>query len=567
MPKDSHPRLSHWHITLVVAVALLVTGALYLRRKHVPRDDTTVKTELIVLQLNDVYRLDAVRDGKRGGMARVAAVLRQIKAENPTVPVIVLHAGDFLGPSLESKIFHGAQMIDSLNYLNSIAPVYVVPGNHEFDYEEQDRGYLSDAINKSQFQWLASNLERNDPGLLPELKDRVTERFSKAFGGVKVGIFALTLDSAQRGKDRSYAPISNDYEGVAKRQIELLEQDGADIIIGLTHLDIGDDRKVAKLRSTHPRFRWIAGGHEHSLDRDAGWSGGTLITKGDSNARTIWKISVMSRGRDAEVLEQSITIDQNITGDPTFARELENFYRDKLKAERPYLDEIIATQSGLCYDATEEAVRTRESNWGSFLADNMRKPYSNITADIAVLNGGSIRLDDTFCDRIKFEHLERTFAYDSPIVLVKLSGKNLKEQIFDSYTNTKRGDGRFLQVSGVGFRRELTPDGKNVITDLKVRSPKGDVPLNENQAYIVAVPKFLFNCGDGYKFREYVSEYVPAGPDLRNLTYGALLSKMKTNPSTTSTRITDLPAYAKPVTLGIGKWESLAESEKRCPKM
>lgn len=563
-PKDSDPRLSHWHITFLVLVVLLLAGAFYLKSTHVPPVDPHSTTELIVVQLNDVYRLDAVRDGKRGGMARVAAVLQKIKTENPNVPVIVLHAGDFLGPSLESKIFHGGQMIDSLNYFNSIAPVYVVPGNHEFDYEEADKKYLTDAINKSQFRWLASNLERNDPGLLPELRNNVAERFIQTFGGVKVGIFALTIDSGQQGTDQLYAPISNDYEGVAKRQIELLEQDGADVIIGLTHLDIDDDRKVAKLRSAHPRFRWIAGGHEHSLDRDAGWSGGALITKGDSNARTIWKISVVARGGNVEVNEQSIAIDQNITGDPTFEREFESFYRGKLKAERPYIDDVIAMQTGLCYDATEEAVRTRESNWGSFLADNMRKPYSNITADIAVINGGSIRLDDTFCDRIKFEHLERSFAYDSPIVLVKLTGRNLKEQILNSYTNTKRGDGRFLQVSGVSFGRELTSDGKTAVTALKVSSPKGDVPLNETQEYIVAVPKFLFNCGDGYRFREYVSEYVPAGPDLRNLTYGALVSKMKTNPA--STRISDLPAYAKPVTLGTGKWELLKDGEKPCPK-
>ncbi|HKV34900.1 MAG TPA: 5'-nucleotidase C-terminal domain-containing protein [Pyrinomonadaceae bacterium] len=542
-------------------------GAVYLYGRHVEPDNPNQPSELIVVQLNDVYRLDALRNGKRGGLARVATLLRQLKTQNPKVPVIVVHAGDFLAPSLESDLFHGTQMIDALNFLDTITPLYVVPGNHEFDYSDDPNPkknqaqYLTDAINKSQFRWVASNLERNNPNLLPALRDNVAEHVLQDFNKLKVGMFALTIDNSHQGKDRSYAPISGDYVATARQQIQQLEQSGADIIFGLTHLDIGDDRELAKLRREHPRFRWIAGGHEHSIDREPASPANALVTKGDSNARTIWKVSVVQKGGIADVVEESVVIDENIKSDPGFEQTIENIYRVKMRRERPYLDTEISRHAGLCYNGTEEAVRNAESNWGSFLADNMRKPYKNVSADIGVINGGSIRIDDEFCERVTFEHLERTFAFTSPIVFVELTAKDLKEQILDVSAKSKTGDGSFLQVSGVSFRRERTSNG-NVVADLKLQTGTKETSLDEKKSYIVAVPQFLFDCGDGYRFREYVKRYIPPGPDLRVLAYNALAAQAPKQ--TARARIVDLPAYAKPIAQGVGQWKTLNDTERRC---
>src|SRR5215203_3451196 len=75
---------------LLLGLVILVVGVFYLIFKYVPPDNSNPSTQLIIVQLNDIYRLDAVRAGKRGGLARVAALLRQLKTQNPQVPVIVL---------------------------------------------------------------------------------------------------------------------------------------------------------------------------------------------------------------------------------------------------------------------------------------------------------------------------------------------------------------------------------------------------------------------------------------------------------------------------------------------
>jgi 5'-nucleotidase len=548
---------------LMLVLMLLVVGVLYLSWPQIPRNDSNTSPELIIVQLNDIYRLDAVRAGKRGGLARVVTFLRQLKAQNPQVPIIVLHAGDFLSPSLESSLFHGAQMIDAMNFIHDVAPLYVVPGNHEFDYAEKDKEYLTAAILKSKFRWVASNLERNDSAMLAALRDNVSPNIVVPYGNVKLGIFSLTIDGAQNGNDRTYAQISGDYVRIATEQIEQLEREGADIIVGLTHLNIGDDHELAKLRQKYPKFLWIAGGHEHELNREPGSVGTALITKGDSNARTVWKVSVVKNGRDVAVLEESVVIDESIQPDPAFTQNIESFYKAKLRSERSYMDTVITTNPNRCYDGTEEAVRDRESDWGDFMTDTMRTTYKGMTADVAVLNGGSIRIDDTICDRITFENLERTFAYETPVVFIKLKGKDLREQILESSASSKRGDGRFLQVSGVSFRRDLSAGSGAVLEDLKIESAKRQVPFDENKTYVVAVNQYIFDCGDGYKFRRFVSEYIPAGPDLRALTYAALSAQSKTRAPIVG-RIIDLPAYVKLPSVPTPKWKTLSPTEQQC---
>jgi 2',3'-cyclic-nucleotide 2'-phosphodiesterase (5'-nucleotidase family) len=548
---------------LLVGFVLLVALALYLGSQPASADASKPSTELIVVQLNDIYRLDAVRAGTRGGLARVVSLIRQIKDKNPQVPVIVLHAGDFLSPSLESSVFHGSQMIDAMNFIHGIARLYVVPGNHEFDYKDNEQAYLADAIQKSKFQWVASNIERNDPSLLSVLGTRISQHLVVTHGKVKLGIFGLTIDGAHDGKDRSYAAISGDYARIARQEIEYLEGQDADLIVGLTHLNIGDDQELAKLKQQHPRFLWIAGGHEHSLDREPGWSGGALITKGDSNARTVWTVSVLKNGQNIELHEESIPIDRSIPADPAFTQDIENFYRMKLRNVRPYLDTVIASIPNRCYDGTEEAVRDRESDWGDYLTDTMRKAYPGMKVDAAVLNGGSIRIDDTICDRITFENLERTFAYPSPVVLIKLKGADLRKYILEESVGSKRGDGRFLQISGVSFRRDFSAKGEGILRDLQMQSAKGWVAFSDTKTYVVAVNEFIFGCGDGYKFKEIVTDYIPKGPDLRSLTYAALSAQTKK--VQTVGRIIDVPDYIKLPSAPSPKWQTLAAADKPCP--
>jgi hypothetical protein len=84
---------------------------------------------LSIVHLNDTYRVGDVEEGRRGGYGRVATLVRRLQAQGNIVHIT--HGGDFIYPSLESQLWNGEQMIEALNFLNTLAPVYLVPVNHE----------------------------------------------------------------------------------------------------------------------------------------------------------------------------------------------------------------------------------------------------------------------------------------------------------------------------------------------------------------------------------------------------------------------------------------------------
>ena len=214
-------------------------------------------TGLTFIHLNDTYRVGAVEDGKLGGFGRVVTMVREAQAEGREVRV--LHGGDLLYPSLESQLWNGLQMVEALNYIDALAPVYFVAGNHEFDPRTPE--HLVNALRESKFDWLGDNYRFNTGDAAADVM--LQSSFTFDHDGKTIGIFALTSHVDDGGNDRDYVPVDRNYLGVAERVIEDFESQGVDLIIGLTHLYMSTDRQVAKLRENHPTLAFVVGGHDH----------------------------------------------------------------------------------------------------------------------------------------------------------------------------------------------------------------------------------------------------------------------------------------------------------------
>ena len=112
---------------------------------------------ITLIQLNDVYEIAPLQNGKVGGMARVASLEQELRALNPHTYLVL--AGDFLSPSvigtvkLEGERVQGAQMVD---LMNRVGVDWVTFGNHEFDIKEEA---LQKRLDESQFQWIAGNVK------------------------------------------------------------------------------------------------------------------------------------------------------------------------------------------------------------------------------------------------------------------------------------------------------------------------------------------------------------------------------------------------------------------------
>ena len=69
-----------------------------------------------ILAVNDIYRIAGVGEKQIGGLHRLRTLRKTVEKE--AGKVLLLHAGDFLSPSLESRVFKGEQMIDAMNNLD-----------------------------------------------------------------------------------------------------------------------------------------------------------------------------------------------------------------------------------------------------------------------------------------------------------------------------------------------------------------------------------------------------------------------------------------------------------------
>jgi 2',3'-cyclic-nucleotide 2'-phosphodiesterase (5'-nucleotidase family) len=122
---------------------------------------TRVRSEALsfFLAANDLYRIQGVNEGHRGGLARLRALRVELERQHPHL--LLLIAGDFLFPSLLSRLYDGKQMVDTLNYMDRSSSMderlFVTLGNHEFDGTYART--LQDRIAESQFRWIASNVE------------------------------------------------------------------------------------------------------------------------------------------------------------------------------------------------------------------------------------------------------------------------------------------------------------------------------------------------------------------------------------------------------------------------
>lgn len=470
---------------------------------------------LTFLHLNDTYRVDAVEEGRRGGLSRVATLVRDLQAEGKDVRI--LHGGDFLYPSLESQLWDGEQMVEAMNFLDDLAPMYIVPGNHEFDPRQPTE--VIKRIRESRFDWLGDNI-RLATGE-QDVDQRMQRGFTFMFGEKKIGIIALTVHPDHGGNTRDYTPFETGYVEHAERVIQQFEADGVDLILGLTHLHLASDIEVAKLKARHPTFRFIVGGHDHEPEFEAGDAENAIVMKGASNARTIWQVDVRFVDDVVEVSTTRLAVDESIARDDEY-QLIANKWRTRLLGLIPFLPSRVG-DAAMPLDGREVAVRNGDSNWGMFIADQMRTAFRNPPADLAFVNGGTLRIDDYIAEDITFEDIGRTFGFSSYLRYMTMDGADFRNTLEAGYRGLGPGKGYFPQISGFRVCVDRSrPNGERIV-QMQVPTTKGGwQEIEPDKAYSVVAPDYIYRGGDGYDFSKARDVSRP-GSELKYLVLDAVI--------------------------------------------
>lgn len=419
---------------------------------------------VVILAVNDVYRIEGIEAGKAGGIARLRTLRAELERAYPG-RVLLLHGGDVIFPSFLSRTYKGEQMIDVLNLMDGDPQVgrldermFVVFGNHEFDEEAcGSDSSLQQRVAQADFYWLHSNIGLNPcPDRRPRLvganllHSKIVE-----IGGLRVGLFGLTIDT----KHDSFRFM--DARETARALTRDLRKRGADVVVAVTHLNWRDDlRLYEELR--RDGLDLVIGGHDHvtmSLPKAE-----PRIFKADADAVTAWvvaltrhadgRIQVAGRRRELrEGMAKDPLVDRQVAG--WMQRHATEFCQAAQKdrgwiGARPVsatcLDERLGvTETTLT--GSEERIRSSETSLGNWIADQMFTAFKECGADGAFINAGGLRLNQDLAkdSEITMRHLEELIQYPTTLRIYKLTHARFRKALENAISEP--GAGRWLQVS------------------------------------------------------------------------------------------------------------------------
>lgn len=462
-----------------IAVILIMLFSCKSKKTHVdyaePDLANIVKFKLI--QINDVYEIAPISGGLHGGMARVAHIRDSIKEITPNTYMML--AGDFLNPSLLGSIeykgrqIQGKQMIEVMNAMNFDLVTF---GNHEFDLSEED---LLSRLEESNFAWTSANVEHitQDGDTLP---------FNYNFDGRKkpiptqyiidvpideqhtlpVGFFSVTINSTPK----DYVHYKDYFESAYQAYHEL--ENKAKIIIGLTHVSLEQDKKIAESMDKVPL---IMGGHEH-YNMLVSTRNGT-IAKADANVKTIYVHTIQYdlETKQTNIHSTLIPINDKIAFQAKTQQVVDKWQQILESELKKFIDKpneiIYSAKEPL--DGTDEASRSKQTNLGKLITKAMSTSYKEV--DAAIVNGGSIRIDDKLEGNVSSTDIFRVLPFGGTVIKVAMTGELLKETL--EYAESKLGTGAYLQRDNIKFEKGRWYVNKQI--------------LQNNRIYQIAMTDFL----------------------------------------------------------------------------
>ena len=469
-------------------------------------EGVTPEKPLTILVINDVYRLDNLPY-----VRHLRASLEQSEGE-----VLMLHAGDFLFPSLLSQRYDGEQMVDVLNYLDGDGAafdehMFITFGNHEFEKGKLKHApLLQSRITESQFAWLGTNVEFKsiEPGRQMVQADNLLPSKLITLNGVKVGVLSATTDVKGADYIRRFIPPMQ----AVRTTSRALRQQGAQVVIALTHLTLKEDRALLEqLGDDAPDL--IAGGHEH--DRQSVQVNGRRIVKADADAMSAAVVRL-----DAANPKQSSVTFVDLPGKYTpdagvvarinqwDARFAEGFCGEKGESNACLTQVLGKTAVDLI--AEELTIRRFETNLGNWLADIARTSFADQGAQIAFLNAGGMRLNQNIpAGELNRRHLDTLFAYPTRLAMIRLSGAQLQAVVNHAITDWT-GNGRWLQVSGFAFKHN---PATGTAEQLSLITPQGLRPIQADETLLAVTNDYLLDASgdqDGYRM---LGENLIVAPD------------------------------------------------------
>ena len=342
-----------------------------------------------------------------GGLARLATAVNEIRVNKSREgePVLLLDAGDFLGGGAFAWLALNGSAPE-LTIMQEMGYDAVTIGNHEYDYGPDVLAqYLLKAGYPEAHQEtlvLASNTEApSDHQLATQSLYRKTGMFELE-NGLRLGVFGIVGKDAILAMGDSGDVQFLDQHQTARQMVYELEEQGADVIVAISHSGADQDRELAK---KVPGIDIIVGGHCHTALHEPVLQGTTIIVQAGSLGMYLGQLELAYNSNTGEVRVRNeendhpflIPIDSSFACDP----QIDGLVKEYTLDLNTYVEEVT---SGKFDDVMSTVARSdfvlsnlpslSETALGNFVTDAMRfvaQEFIGEKVDIAGQANGNIR--------------------------------------------------------------------------------------------------------------------------------------------------------------------------------
>ena len=438
-----------------------------------------------ILYFNDFH--GNVNDtAKTPGMIKFASYIDNFKKGHPNT--LVFSGGDNYQGTMISNTTNGT-VVNKMFKLIGVNASAV--GNHEFDWGVKNFPLWEKQGN---FTYLAANIINKKTG---KTVSWLTPYKIYDIEKCKIAVIGLaTTDTVNTTlKDNLKGLKFEEPETALKNYIQTIStlptDQKPDLYIALTHIPaevnnenkiIGDDEMLGLLKSSK-QIRILLSAHNHKIVNTE--YDNTLILEAGCQGEELANITIDFDEKNHKVRHiKTEMIDMLKVSPKPLNKEAEsiyNFYKDKLSK---ISQKVIGTCTG---DIPNEAEKYHLTPMGATACKAIQEEFN---VQVAMLNQWGIR-NDLKKGKLTWGDLYSVFPFDNTVVVVQITGEDLKAQI--EHSITLQG-GAFYGVKALYDKSK--PAGER-ISNMQLMD---GTPVLSSKYYSVAINNFMYTGGDHYSF-------------------------------------------------------------------
>ncbi len=440
--------------------------------------------EIIILHTNDMH-------SKIDNLGKLAYLADSLKKLHPYV-FVVASGDNFTGNPVVDKIRDiGYPMVDLMNRCGfNVSAI----GNHEFDMGQE---LLNKRIEQARFPFISCNIDANtavlkqpEPFILLKAGDLAT---IACLSAIELNDKGIPDTHPSKVKGILFT------DGVQKAQEFKWLKEKYGILIGLTHLGIEDDIRLARLM---PQLDVIMGGHSHTLIDTLMIVNGVRITQAGANLVFIGKTTLsVENGKVIHTDDEMIPVANLKRSDPEIQKRIEKY--NDVKEFSKVIGKATKPVEG--YDQL-----------GSLMTDAI---LEKTKADFAFQNVGGIRISSLPAGDITLKDIYRLDPFGNKVVVLSMNAKEIESLICYAYNLEKVLD---LQVSGMNYTVFTDKNGKCSRIEMKYYLPGRPQVLNDLD------PAKEYKVGmNGYMAAAYIFQHRENGITSAETTSDMLIQYLK----------------------------------------